>query len=79
MTIFPILGLCTKHLDDTIYSSWDIERDRLKLIIFNHFLPFYPSKTKKKQNFEKIFKNAGDIIILYVHQKSYSNDVQFLR
>ena len=32
-----ILHLCTKHLDDMIYSSWDIECDRLKLVIMGHF------------------------------------------
>ena len=28
-------------LDDMIYSSWDIECDRLKLVIMGHFLSFY--------------------------------------
>ena len=36
-----ILHLGTKNLDDMIYSSWYIERDRLKLVILRHFLPFY--------------------------------------
>ena len=36
------LHLCTENLDDMIYSSWDIECDRLKLVITGHFLPFYP-------------------------------------
>ena len=31
-----------KNLDDMIYHSWDIECDRLKLVITGHFLPFYP-------------------------------------
>ena len=31
-----------------IYSSWDIECDRLKLVIMGHFLPFY-SPTLKTQ------------------------------
>ena len=38
-----ILYLCTKNLDDTIYSSWGIECDRLKLIIIGHVYPFTPS------------------------------------
>ena len=34
--------MITKTLDDLIYSFWDIECDRLKLVIMDHFLPFYP-------------------------------------
>ena len=50
-----------------IYSSWDIECDRQKLVIMGHFLPFYtpPPKKPKKQNFEKMKKVTGDIIILH--------------
>ena len=40
------LHLCTKNLDDMIYSSWDIEGDRLKFEILGHFLPFYPPPSK---------------------------------
>ena len=38
-----------------IYSSWDIECDRLKLVIMSHFLPFVPPSTKnpKKSEFWK--------------------------
>ena len=32
-----ILHLCTRNLDDMIYTSWDIECDRLKLVIMGHF------------------------------------------
>ena len=49
-----------------IYSSWDIECDRPKLVIMDHFLPFYPppppnkkkTKKEKNQNFEKMKKIA---------------------
>ena len=34
-----ILHLCTKNLDGMNYKSWDIERDRLKLVIMGYFLP----------------------------------------
>ena len=34
--------LCTKNIEDMIYSSWDIEYERLKLVIMGHFFPFYP-------------------------------------
>ena len=49
-----ILYLCTKNHDDMIYSSWDIECDRLKLVIMDHFLPFYcPLKTQKMKILKK--------------------------
>ena len=42
-----------QNLDDTIYNSWDMEQNILKLVILDHFLPFYPTKTPKI----KILKN----------------------
>ena len=46
------------------YSSWDKERDRLKLVILGQFLQFYPPKNKKYQNSAKMKnKSAGDIIL----------------
>ena len=33
-----IWQMCTKNLDDMIYSSWDIEFDRLKLLILGQFI-----------------------------------------
>ena len=44
-----------QNLNDIIYSSWDIEQNILKLAILGHFffLPFYPPKNSKNQNFEK--------------------------
>ena len=46
-----------------IYSSWDIECDRLKLVILGHFLPFYSPKNPKKSKFWKNEKIPGDIIL----------------
>ena len=40
-------------LDDIIYCSWDVECDRLKLVIMGHILPFYASPPPKKKNPEK--------------------------
>ena len=104
-----------------IYSSCDTEQNRLQLIIFDHFFPFYPPKnptnrdiiilhlcTKnlqflsyrlrktdflsywaifallspndpKYQNFEKMKKLPGDIILLHihVHHKWRSYDIWF--
>ena len=52
-----ILHLWTKNPDDMIYSSWDIECDRMKLVIMENLLPFYPlpprPKNLKNQNFKK--------------------------
>ena len=57
-----------------IYSFWDIECDRLKLVIMDQLFPFYlPPENLKYQNLKKI---AGDIIILLMCTKSY--EVQFL-
>ena len=42
-----------QNLNDMIYSSWDIEQNKLKLVILGHFLPFIPLKTPKI----KILKN----------------------
>ena len=39
--------------DNNIYSSSDIERNILKLVILGHFVPSYPSKNPKNQKFEK--------------------------
>ena len=51
-----ILHLCTKNLNDIIYSSWDKECDRLAVL--GCFLPFNPLKNLKNLNFEKNDTNA---------------------
>ena len=48
-----ILHLCTKNLNDMIYSFWDKECDRLKMVILGHFQPFNPHKNKKKSKLKK--------------------------
>ena len=48
-----ILNLWTKNPNDMICSVWNLQRDRLKLVILGHFLPFYSPKNPKNQNFEK--------------------------
>ena len=67
-----------QNLDDMICSSWDIEQNKLKLIL-GHFLPFTHLKTTKI----KILKNEKICWryhhFIHVHQKSQSYDVQFLR
>ena len=36
-----------QNLDGMICSSWDIEQNKLKLVILGHFLPFIPLKIPK--------------------------------
>ena len=58
---------CRNHyqnLDDMIYSYWDIKQNKLKLLILGHFLPFYPPKDLKNQNFEK-WKSLLEISLFY--------------
>ena len=60
-----------------IYSSWDIKCNRLRLVTMGHFLPFFLlPRNLKNQNFEKMKKVSGDIIILYTklyqHPQSYA-------
>ena len=67
-----------------IYSSIDIECDRLKLVILGHFLLFYFPENPKNQNFAKIKKTAGYITIYIgyitnVCQKPQSYGGRFLR
>ena len=65
-----IFDLCTKNLDDMIYSSWDIDSNRLKLVIMSHFSallhhsPLSPPLPYKKIPSKKNKKIAGDITIL---------------
>ena len=70
-----ILNLCSKNLDDMIYSSWENEHDQLKLVILGHFLPFYSPKTPQKnhKSFLKKMKTiTEDIIILLMCTKNHN-------
>ena len=68
-----------QNLDDMIYSSWDKEQNKLKLVILGHFLPFIPLKPSKIKilKYEKICWRYHHFT--HVHQKSQSYDVWFLR
>ena len=48
-----------------MYGSWDMKCDRQNFLL-DCFLPFYPPNNPKKQNFEKMKKTPGDIIILHM-------------
>ena len=63
----------TKNLDDMIYIPWDIELSRLKFVVLGQFLPFYAPKNPKHQNFEKMKKIAGYIIMLHMCTKNHNH------
>ena len=61
-----ILHMCTKNW----YGSWDTEWDTEFFVILGHFLAFYPPNSQKNQNFKKMKKVPGHIIILHMCTKS---------
>ena len=61
------------NLDDMTYSSWDIKQNILKLLILGHFLPFYPDKTPKNQNFKK-WKNLLETSSQYMMYSSWDTE-----
>ena len=52
-----------KHM---MYGSWEKIHDGHFFVILDHFLPFDPPNNPKNQNFEKMKKMPGDIIILHL-------------
>ena len=72
--VIIILHLCTKNLDK-IYNSWDIEHDRLKLVIIGHSLPFYPSPLLKtwKIRILKKWKKLLEISSFYMLTKNHNH------
>ena len=68
---YHYLYLCANNLHDMIYSSWDMEYDRLKLVIMGHFLPFYPPKNPPKS---ELWKNeSGYVSILHICTKNHNH------
>ena len=66
--------LRTKNLADIIYSSWEKEPYRLKLVIIGHFLAFCSHKNQKKSKlWKKKGKNLGNIIILHMCTKNHNH------
>ena len=41
-------------------------------VIFGYFLPFYPPNIPENQNFEKMKKASGDVIILHLCTKNHT-------
>ena len=75
-----ILHMCTKNHDHMQHCTWDRERDR-----YNFYFSFWatfcpithptprPPNISKNQNFQKIWKIPGDIIILHMCTKHYDH------
>ena len=62
-----ILQMYTINDNHMMYNSWDMKRDGQNFLSFwTVFLPFYPPNNSKNQNFEKLKKTPGDIIILHM-------------
>ena len=68
-----ILHECTKNHGHMLYYSWDMARDRCKcsFFYFGLFLPFYAPNSSKNQNFKKMKKVPGDIIMLQMCTENY--------
>ena len=59
-------GYHYQNLNNMIYSSWVTEQNRMKLVVLGQFLPFYPFKSPKYQNFEKMkFTHVPKITIIW--------------
>ena len=55
---------CLPQMTIMMYGFWYIMDDRQNFfVILGYFLPFYPSNNPENQNFEKMKKAPGDIII----------------
>ena len=71
-----ILHICTENHDHMMHSSWNLRHDRG----FCHFGPFFallPPKNLGNQNFEKIKKMTGHIIILHMCTINENHDLCF--
>ena len=72
------LHKCTINDNHMIYGFWDINCNRqIFLVIFGHFLPFYPPKMKISQNWKKNTWRYHHFT--QVFQKSWSQAILFLR
>ena len=61
-----------QNLEDMIYSSWDIEQNKQKLVILGNFFAFIPLKTPISK-FWKMKKFDGHIIILRMCTKNHNH------
>ena len=66
-----ILHACTKKLNHMRYGSKDTEWNRFFLSFWHIFLLFYLPNNLENQNFEKMKKLYGDVIILHLSNKNH--------
>ena len=59
------LQMCTINDSHMMYGSWYGVGLKFFFVILDRFLPFYPPNNPKDQDFEKMKKAPGDIIILH--------------
>ena len=72
-----VLNMCTIN-ENMMYGFRDLEFDRQNLFfILDHLLPFYLPNNPEKQNFEKMKKTPGDIIILHNYTKNHDHMLYF--
>ena len=76
-----ILHKCTKNHDHMLYCSWDMVRNgwNCSFPFWANFCPFTPLTSWKIKILKKMKKTPGDIMILHMHQKLWSDDAQLLR
>ena len=59
-----ILKMCNINGNNMMYGSWDMEHDKCNFfVISDYFLYLYPPNKQKNQNFEKMKKTPGDVIL----------------
>ena len=69
-----ILHKCTIHENHMMHGSWDTKHGKHNFLLWlGHFLPFYPTKIAKNQNFGKMNKTPIVIIILHKCTKKHDN------
>ena len=62
-----ILYLCNTSDNHIIWYSWDMEHNRQNFLSFWAFFALLPTNNLKNQNFEKMEKTPGGIIILHLY------------
>ena len=71
-----ILHMCTIYENHMIYVSSAMERERHNFFLnLDHVLPFYPPNNPENENFGKMKKTPGNIIILHSCTINYNHMV----
>ena len=68
-----ILHMCTINENYMMYDSSDVEHEGQKFFHFGPFFALLPSNCLENQNFEKITKTPGDVIILQMCAKNHDH------